>query len=360
MKNNFTIGDSHCSLIACLIDDMLSKSNEYITVRQVLTLYNNKPDGSFEDYQMKAIPFYHDCREAVSNISEYLKEKGLSLVYANGKNTEEGFKYPLEDTNPLTELRNEHSRKLDKSILEQFSKSCVGIVPESMLNYFMKGTMLLLNAKNAKKAGKQFVESGTFPYLKQIELLPIFYIAIVEHKVVKFQYQPFGKKSYNVILHPHFLKEYNSRWFVFGITIDNDGNMYADSAYPLDRMETTPEYHDAQYIPQKEGYWANRFNDIIGVRLPSPEVVSEEIIIKTLNPQVHGRLMTKLLHISQHEIHPFDVTKGYGEISLKVKPNPELLATLLSFGSNIEIVSSYRDVIADELQLMVNMYKNTN
>ena len=359
MRNNFTLGDSHCSLIACLIDDTLSKNNRMITARQVLATYCHHDDDYFDETPLKAIPYYHDYREAVSNIAEYLKEKGLSLVYANGKTSEDGFMYPIENTNPLQELRIGYNKKLDKTILEQFCKACIGIVPDVMLNHFFEGTMLLLNATNTRITGRQFVQTGTYTHLEHIEILPSLYVAIMEKKVVNFHYHPFNNDVSLITCHPHYLREYNGRWFLFGLSIDNQGGKHWNSAYALDRIESEITYTNHQYLPQHEGYWENKFKDIVGVRLPSKDVLLENIIIKTLNPQVHGRIMTKKIHESQLERIPFDEELGYGEITISVRPNPELLAVLLSHGSNIEIVGNYRGIIEEELQKMYSLYKKT-
>jgi len=357
MKNNFTIGDSHTSLIACLVDDTLSKNNRMITARQVLAMYTNHDENFYDGVQLKAIPFYHDFREAVSCITEYLNEKNLSLVYANGKNTEDGFMYPQENTSPLEELRVGHTRKLDKRILEEFSKACIGFVPDVMLNHFMEGTMLLLDATNRQKSGKQFVQTGTYTSLENISLLPSLYMAIIEKKVVQFHYRPFNKKDRVITLHPQFLKEYNGRWFVFGFSIDEKGKEYSDSAYALDRVEGELITVNSPYKSQQVGYWVNRFNDIVGVRLPSDDNQVEEILIRTLNAQAHGRIITKPIHRSQREVSSFNDTNGFGEITINVIPNLELLSIVLSHGTNIEIVGNYRQIIAEQIKKMNDIYK---
>ena len=70
------------------------------------------------------------------------------------------------------------------------------------------------------------------PFLTGIENLSVLYNYIVNKQVVKIKYKHFTRGEMNHIMHPYYLKQYNNRWFLFGIT-ERDKDGLTD--LPLDR-----------------------------------------------------------------------------------------------------------------------------
>jgi predicted DNA-binding transcriptional regulator YafY len=225
-------------------------------------------------------------------------------------------------------------------------------VPSHLLAKFQ------IQAEEEIEKGKdenKIIEFDSNSLLKNIDLLPNIYQAIKNKQVIKFEYEPYGKKKTIKIIHPHYLKEYNSRWFVFG---KEDQGLKCNLA--LDRIMSDIEVvHDVEYQPSVINY-ATYFENIIGVTHLQNKKINH-IEIKTLNLYTHERMITKPIHKSQMELHPFSIHENgesYGMISIDVIPNFELLGVLMTFESNIEIMSpiSYREYFSREIQKMNRRY----
>lgn len=79
------------------------------------------------------------------------------------------------------------------------------------------------------------------------------------------------------------------------------------------------------------------FRDIVGVTRILDHAV-EEYTIRTTNKIVDNLIESKPIHHSQHREHYFDMEKGYGEITIKVRWNIELQTKILSYGSGVYVV----------------------
>ena len=53
--------------------------------------------------------------------------------------------------------------------------------------------------------------------LKGIEFLSDLIDAIINHQPLKMTYRPYKGDEQTMVIHPHYLKQYNSRWFLFGL-----------------------------------------------------------------------------------------------------------------------------------------------
>ena len=79
------------------------------------------------------------------------------------------------------------------------------------------------------------IEFDNNEYLKGIDYLGQIYNAIYYKKVLLIEYQPFeSESSINFTIHPHYLKQYNNRWFLFGL---NNENEKADWNLAIDRIK---------------------------------------------------------------------------------------------------------------------------
>ena len=193
--------------------------------------------------------------------------------------------------------------------------------------------------------------------LTNIDLLPVFYKAITEKKVLRFAYQRFGQEPFSLTFHPQFLKEYNGRWFVLG---EADREPFHAYNVPLDRIVSEVwEVDNVEYIPAPKSFYQEFFNNIIGVTHEKGAQL-EEVIIHTKTEYQHGLLLTKPLHHSQRETLPFGEHDGlwYGEVRLTIEPNRELRGRILLYGENLEVISplSLREQIMVTLKKQITYY----
>lgn len=163
--------------------------------------------------------------------------------------------------------------------------------------------------------------------MEAMQYISRLFSAIINKEVLRITYQPFGKHERTQVTHPYYLKQYNRRWFLFGLT--QDGEHESITNFALDRIlsiETTNEpYHES------EQDWTEFFYDLMGVTQSKdePEKIELEFSYERM-PYVQS----KPIHSSQRIID-----KAGGRVQIEVKPTKELYQRLLSFGSDVEVIS---------------------
>ena len=186
-------------------------------------------------------------------------------------------------------------------------------------------------------------------YLRGLEYIdPLFY-AILYQKAVKITYQSFRQSKPGwLVLHPYFLKQYNSRWYIFG-RHDENGKIIN---LALDRIQ---EITDSQtpYLKNEEIDFFEYFEDIVGVT--RHEGVQAECIRLEVHNDLLPYIETKPLHGSQKPIERGDETTI---ISLELVPNYELESLLLSFGEKLQVLApeSLRLRIKERLESAYKKY----
>lgn len=159
-------------------------------------------------------------------------------------------------------------------------------------------------------------------------ITPIFN-AIVNQRVLKITYKDFkADEPYVLTFHPYYLKQYNSRWFAFGLNGENK-NPYWNLA--LDRILSIVETQESYHFTEIN--WEEYFDDIIGVtRKQDAELVEVRLLY---TPDQAPYIKTKPLHSSQRQLKEDE--NGL-EVSIKVVPNYELERMLLSFGDTVQVL----------------------
>ena len=165
--------------------------------------------------------------------------------------------------------------------------------------------------------------------------------AIVNQRVLQVSYQDFkSREPYNVNFHPYFLKQFNDRWFAFGLNAEfeiSNWNM------PVDRIQSITETDDQYKLSNID--WEMYFYDIVGVtRLLDDEPC--EVTLRFV-PSVAPYITTKPIHPSQRS----RLSEDGLEVKIKVILNYELESLLLSFGDRVEVLSpaSLRKKVGDRL-----------
>lgn len=167
------------------------------------------------------------------------------------------------------------------------------------------------------------------PYLKGLHYFTEIFNAIHYQKVLKIKYQSFKqtKASYFVI-HPYYLKQYNSRWFLFGYNeaLKTISNMALDRIAGLQVLNT-------KYIENNKINFEEYFEDVVGVTVLENQPA--ERILLEIKISLWPYIQSKPLHGSQKIISR---DKEYVKIELKVQVNYELTALLFSYGEGIKIL----------------------
>lgn len=310
---------------------------KFVSYADILAIYCGRPKGYYDKMACNSEPGYGELKKAFPEVLKALTKIIPDSIEDNGQSKGKAYRYIGKNDDPLSE---ERKAVVQKSIEDYaaFCKASAGIMPASWFSSFFENTQLLLDTNREAKDGDMHISSSMEQNLTNIHLLPVFFKAITDKKVLRFDYHPFGQEAFSLIFHPQFIKEYNGRWFVFG---DADREPYQAYNVPLDRIVgEVCEVNDIEYIPASKGFYQEYFNNIVGVTHEKDAKV-EEVIIRTKTEYQHGLLLTKPLHYSQKETMSFgDHEDGsYGEVTLTIEPNRELQGKILAYGQYLEVVS---------------------
>jgi predicted DNA-binding transcriptional regulator YafY len=184
--------------------------------------------------------------------------------------------------------------------------------------------------------------------LKGLHFLSPLFNAIVNERVLLVKYKDFkSSEPYEIIFHPYYLKQFNNRWFAFGL---NSDNQVPNWNLALDRIEFLSET-DQNYKPTTID-WEEYFFDLVGVTRPDG-IKLQEIVLK-FSLEVAPYVITKPCHPSQK--YNYDQT-GL-EIKIKVIPNFELERLILSFGEQVKVISpkDFKERISHRIKVARLLY----
>lgn len=182
--------------------------------------------------------------------------------------------------------------------------------------------------------------------LKGLEHLSSLIDAAVNHQTLEIVYHSYGKDPKLLTVHPYYLKQYNGRWFLFGL---NSEKMRLE-CYALDRIE---RFHlsEATFIKNTATDFSSYFSEVVGVSVPYGEVPTQEIVLR-FTPQRFPYVLSKPIHSSQR------CTDEPYTICIKVKPNRELSQQIFSFIPDVEVLAPewFRNEIKEKIQNNLSLY----
>ena len=246
---------------------------------------------------------------------------------------------------PLVIISDEEKELLKKTIdvISRFDD-----IPQ-----YLWATMLLSQIENGIgiEGNERFVEFQNNPDLKGIAYFQTLLGAIINKQPLSIVYKPFDKSKITLRIHPYYLKQYNDRWFLVAHTEGYEllSVLAIDRIISLKALRT--KYMESHI--NMESY----FEDSLGVTV-CPDKPIEEVKLK-VNVRRYPYIETKPIHWSQTELKGL-ATEEYKVIKLKVRINNELVAAILSFGDDIEVISpdNLRLKIAEKVDNMMKKYKN--
>lgn len=272
--------------------------------------------------------------DLTKDISERLKEHGIAWSFKIGEKASATYAYQENVPYNLPEECEKDKIKHDINLLREV----VGYTQTPFSNKGIK---------------RDIISFSTNSLLNNIGYVKELFRAIRYEKMVEFTYNAaYSNHPKHHVLSPHYLKEYNMRWYLFGYTEDvtdpDDESVNADShpregyyTFAIDRIDdegiVVLSSNDAKYkyhTPQLITDYSTWFDDIVGVtHQGNGELVDVDII--TFDGYTHNRIMSKPIHKSQVEVEPFTSKEEPGHIKLHLCMNQELQSQLLSFGDSI-------------------------
>ncbi|MCG9880039.1 MAG: WYL domain-containing protein [Bacteroidia bacterium] len=167
------------------------------------------------------------------------------------------------------------------------------------------------------------------PFLKGLNHFTGIFNAIQHEIALKLSYQSYRQETpIQVIFHPWYLKQYNNRWFLFGLNHEYSSitNFALDRIIEFEESKTT-------YLKNANVNFDEYFEDVIGVTVQK-NVSTEKVLIK-LSKEIWPYIESKPLHGSQKIKSKTDKDVI---IELNVQINYELIALLFSHMDALEVL----------------------
>lgn len=332
------------------LDDLLmSNRKRFFTNREILS--HLEGGKSLEYESLKGNDNWNALEGVYKKMRRILKkEYNSDFEFQNGHNRKDGFRYPEKLLNPMKQFRTAH-RQMRTKMLERLFKQSVGLLPDTWLADMVSKGFTMDDGKVVSFDRNMLVTN--------LQWVPTVFEAIEQHKVLSFRYRPRYEEDIvrEVLMHPYYLKEYNSRWFVLGYATYKGGNAPNPFICALDRVEGEISFDDnvTYKHPQNLELAKDYFKDVVGVTRQNRKL--RTIKIETRDAYTHWRIKTKMLHTSQKELRPYS-DEDNGLFSIRVIPNNELDTLLLSFGANIKVLYSegYGERFYRKVEKLKNLY----
>ena len=163
--------------------------------------------------------------------------------------------------------------------------------------------------------------------LKGLEHLSRVIDATINHQCLKIQYHSYRDVHKEWIIHPYYIKQYNNRWFLFGLNDEFEtlSNIALDRIVSITELETS--FKENQTID-----FNSYFDNVIGVTIPKDNIPID--VVLRFDEQRYPYIVSKPLHRTQRIIDEMNHI-----ISIHVCPNKELESLIFSFGPQVEVVS---------------------
>jgi hypothetical protein len=210
------------------------------------------------------------------------------ITYPSGEGRKMAYRYedpkfsinnsPLNDTEAL-QLKN---------VLTMFNR----FEGSPGFNWVSQMGVILKDRFNIKTDSEKVISFESNEYYSGANFITQLFNSIINKRVLKINYSPFKLEPFDLIFHPYYLKQYNNRWFVFGLNQELEIKTYNLALDRIISIEEIPE----KYIPNTID-WEYYFSEIYGVSKPFEK--EEEIVELLFNLDQAPYIITKPLHGSQ-------------------------------------------------------------
>ena len=221
-----------------IIFDLL-KNHEWVTYSDIANLYEEKypnPDYKNQDY-------YKSATHVMDELRCNLQKKGHALK-EEGENRNKRFRLPEEVSldSEIKEYETKRKRMRQKQLLRLIASSD-GLFPSSWMADFKEDINKMMQEES--KTFRKIIGFDTNQMLDHLEDIADFYTAIENKQVLKIVYNAAYLKKKTITIVPHFIKEYNYRWFLLGKGMDEDGKVRESYVCAIDRIESYEQVDDS-------------------------------------------------------------------------------------------------------------------
>ena len=185
--------------------------------------------------------------------------------------------------------------------------------------------------------------------LKGVEHLADIINATINHQTLEIVYLTFKGKEITMTIHPYYVKQYNGRWFLYGL----NNELKKISNLALDRIQS---YENSEKpFKKNENYdFSTYFDDVIGATIPNDNVKKETIGLR-FSANRFPYVVSKPIHKSQKVVDEDNCV-----VEIQVRPTRELDQQLFSFIPDVEVLYPewYRRQIMEKIEENLKKYSS--
>ena len=183
--------------------------------------------------------------------------------------------------------------------------------------------------------------------LKGIEHLADIIDATINHQVLEIVYLTFRGKEIQMTIHPYYVKQYNGRWFLYGL--NDERNEISNLA--LDRI-LSYEKSKKPFKKNEQTDFSTYFDDVMGATIPNEDVTKEAIGLQ-FSANRFPYVVSKPIHKSQRVVDELNCV-----VEIQVRPTRELDQQLFSFIPDVEVLYPewYRQRIMEKIEENLKKY----
>ena len=191
--------------------------------------------------------------------------------------------------------------------------------------------------------------------LRGLEFLSELIDSAINHQPLNLLYRTYNGKETNIVIHPYHVKQYNNRWFLFGLEQTPNGDRIANRA--LDRIVKFSKAN-VPFIPNTSIDFTKHFDDVVGVTIPEDFVTKETVLLK-FAAERFPYVVSKPIHHSQKILSMEDCT-----LQIEVRPNKELESVIFSYFPHVEVIApaslreEFKEKIVNNLKKYMSVQKD--
>jgi hypothetical protein len=330
-------------------------TRSWITYADIMADFFNLKSAQDLSCSISKCAHVKELTKAFCDIRKFIGEENIE---EEGNNRNKRFRYTGLYDDPLADMRNAKVVN-DLKKYWKFCQDSAGFFPQSWLDYYFQDCKDLLEIKDKKKKGKQVISASIDRIYKNIEHLPFLYESIINKRVLEIDYKPYDEKQETLLFHPHYLKEFNGRWHLFGHAEGREPENGYDLA--LDRIQSRPREKDKmEYIAAPLMFYNSRFENMVGVSHMENPII-DDIIVRAHTSYIYNLIDTKPLHRKQDVKKEFGEYEDgiYGEFVVHVEVNNEFIGRILQMGAGLEIRApkEVRDLFAERVRALADLYE---
>ena len=341
-----------------------------ITQKKMKCIENALRKGPKTTRQLQDILRENHFGDSLRNVQESIKN--LNYVYDEENHIGRGTLHKLEDSEVNLAFPELAFNSDDRKIISQIMQIAVffdGAIP---LKEIFKVSGLTKTEVDTffteiKKNADVLVSS------EEARLMAQLYDAIEKKNVVEFSYDFLKDIYYGDIIHvsPYYLRQYNNKWFLIGhvenLPRNDVGFNYPWSVFPLKRIlkkrgasiELKKSNEQYKYKDIDKTRIHDYYKNVMGFYVPTLKGEPFKEQLTPLHIEIDVKSNNMFRQICENPIHESQKKDVRSQrITINVVESPVLYSKLMSYGSDIEVISpeSVRIKLHNKLIDVLNIY----